>query len=53
MNIILMTILDVIVMLHLWNVCTQHETSAGYEGELDDDVVIDPYDLSRTLTPLM
>ena len=37
----LMTILDVIGILCIWNVCTQREASAGYEGELDDDVVID------------
>ena len=37
----LMTIFDIIVMLCLWNVCTQREASAGYEGVVDDPVVID------------
>ena len=36
-----MMFLDVIGILCLWNVCTQREASAGYEGVVDDPVVID------------
>ena len=32
MKIILMTILDVIGILRLWNMCTLYEASASFEG---------------------